>query len=665
MKNTTKSLLSLFVLLASILSNAQASNETSEVSKIDHVLHISVDGLRPDVLTSLGAQNVPNFFRFRTEGAWTDNARTDVLNTSTIPGHTSHITGRPVFGDQGHGFWWNSDPGPFTLHSQTYIASVFDVVHDHGFSTALYAGKSKFILYENSYDADSGAADGIGVDNGRDKIDTYVNTSDMQALASTFIEDYKTQQYTYAFFHFRNPDGQGHSTGWELNTISAYAQKVAEIDALLGRFFQVIETTPGLAGRTAIILTADHGGEEGKKNHGNLFDPDNYTIPFYVWGPGITPGADLYALNTDIRKDPGTRQPTDDGSLLPIRYGEVANLALNLLALPSVPGSVYNADQSLKVTSSQNNTILVFQQGLNQYRGTVDTYVRRHERNSSYGSRGTLLVDDADPWWSGRDNQSLLRFQNIIGSAQGQIPNDASIQKATLQVRVVNEGKGGRFHRMLTSWDENETWNTLNNGISANDQEAISQPDSEVSTVKKGMLSIDVTTSLQAWAKGQTNYGWAILPTRGNGWDFYSSEGFMAPRLIVSYADQAPESKTNTSIVDLQNTKISTLEDSKTKNEDPITSSNDIKPLLWGNFPNPFTDTTTIGFSIPEKQQVTVSIYTTQGQFVATLANKTFEAGRHLIRYTPKNIRQGMYIVKFVAKGTKGTTEQTKKMIFK
>ena len=138
-------------------------------SAADFVIHISVDGLRSDYMqTLINNGSAPNFQRFQTEGAWTNNARTDYTHTITLPNHTSMLTGRPVSQPAGMPslttpwIYDNGDPPPTTtLHNFTnpdyYKASSFDVAHDAGLSTALFASKNKFVIYDQSYNATTGA----------------------------------------------------------------------------------------------------------------------------------------------------------------------------------------------------------------------------------------------------------------------------------------------------------------------------------------------------------------------------------------------------------------------------------------------------------------------------------------------------------------------------
>ncbi len=323
------------------------------------VILVSVDGLRPDAVTVHGPEEVPNFYRLRREGAFTDNARTLVDLTVTLPNHVGMITSRQVNGSAGHGWTWNKDPlVGANLHRNKgeYLESVFSVAHDYGLRTALFASKSKFSLFDLSYDEKNGMPDLTGEDNGRDKIDVYHVKPISEAMVDDLEDTMKHDVFDFLMVHIRNPDTAGHGFSWTTERPSVYMSAVKKADELIEDLFEKIESIPEWKGRTYLVVTADHGGLTGAKEHDLFQERENFTIPFYVWGPGIPPGADLYALNALSRKDPGTLNPSADSpELPPIRNADAGNLCLSLLGLPGIPGSTVNAGQDLNVKESQGN----------------------------------------------------------------------------------------------------------------------------------------------------------------------------------------------------------------------------------------------------------------------------------------------------------------------
>ena len=157
---------------------------------------------------------------------------------------------------------------------------------------------------------------------------------------------------------FRDTDTAGHAKGWDLTPGSHYLEALSKIDGLIGKVLAAIDENPALKGKTALIITADHGGRLETKTHIKADEPLNYTIPFIVWAPGIEPGSDLYALNPETRKDPGEANPSyDSPDPQPIRNGDAGNLALQLLGLPAIEGSTINAKQDLKLRAAKEPSI--------------------------------------------------------------------------------------------------------------------------------------------------------------------------------------------------------------------------------------------------------------------------------------------------------------------
>lgn len=347
-------------LLIITIGFAGGSLPVSAAQYAQYVVVINLDGLNARAIPALGPTGAPNLWRMRTEGAFTDNARTDYTRTLTTPSHTTILTSRPVISPDGH-LWGSNDAAPLTLAESLhvphtfapvktvydYVSSVYDVVHDRGLRTALYHQKKRMYLIEASYDAVHGAPDIIGADNGRDKIDD-VRELWADALLREWIPAMRANPFHYSYLLFALTDSAGHNNGFSITPGSPYMEAVRTSDRWVGQVLSMIESDPRFAGKTLVLMTSDHGGPIGGTEHGNANDPDNYTVPFYAWGAGVKPGSDLYALNPQYT-NPGTSRPTNESPNKPIRNGDASNLALAALGLPPIPRSYFNADQKLSL----------------------------------------------------------------------------------------------------------------------------------------------------------------------------------------------------------------------------------------------------------------------------------------------------------------------------
>lgn len=295
------------------------------------VIALSVDGLNPSALTELGPGRLPNFFALIRSGTSTLNARTELESTETLPNHTGMLTGRPIEGPSGHGVDFNTDPGQVTVGSRAGrpIASVLDVVHGADRSTALYASKSKFALYQRSWAS---------------SIDRSVIEEDNERLVDRLVADLRSRPAAFTFVHLSAPDIAGHGSGF---MGPAYLRAVEQVDGLLGRIRQTVDGSPDLQRRVSLVVTADHGGR-GTSGHAAADKLDDYRIPFIVAGPTVKAGSDLYALNTDYR-DPGESRPSYAGEQ-PVRNGNLADVSTELLGLPPVPGSVFGVRHPLDLS---------------------------------------------------------------------------------------------------------------------------------------------------------------------------------------------------------------------------------------------------------------------------------------------------------------------------
>ena len=69
----------------------------------------------------------------------------------------------------------------------------------------------------------------------------------------------------------------------------------------------------------------------------------------------------------------------------------------------------------------------------------------------------------------------------------------------------------------------------------------------------------------------------------------------------------------------------------------------DTEPVLTQNFPNPFTESTTIRYSLPESSRVRLEVYDMLGRRIRILADGFRSAGWHEARFDASGLASGMY----------------------
>ncbi|GGR52289.1 putative AlkP superfamily pyrophosphatase or phosphodiesterase [Nocardioides luteus] len=301
----------------------------AQAATAKRVLAISVDGLSVAAIDRLGPGHLPNIYRLMRGGASTREARSAYEQNVTLPNHTSMVTSRRITRSaHGHGVTWNDDRRKMTVQKAAGhpVWSVFSQVERTGRSSALFASKSKFRIFDRSWPSiDRVVIDGDG---------------DLVVRAARDLSEHKR---AFTFVHLGSPDHYGHHDG---GMSAAYRASLKRTDARIGRLLKTIDSSKTLERTTYVILTADHGFRSGSKDHSARVYA-NYRIPFVVWGPGVARGKSLYKLNPEYRP-PGTSRPTYAGRQ-PVRNGALGNLALDLLGLGPIPGSTLNAKQTLDV----------------------------------------------------------------------------------------------------------------------------------------------------------------------------------------------------------------------------------------------------------------------------------------------------------------------------
>lgn len=271
-----------------VQQGAPAAVHTSGVT--DHVLIVSIDGLRPDAIDSGGA---PTIRRLMREGQYSLSATT-VLPSTTLPSHTSMLTGVEP---QAHGITWNSDET--SARGYVRVPTVFALAHAQGLRTAAFFAKTKF----------NHLAAPASLDHVRGPVGLLRGGGIAPWPVARTLRDVERHlehaRPNLVFVHIAEADYAGHTFGWMGRR---YASAVRTADQAVAQLLADADRQLG-AGRYTVIVTADHGGHG--RTHGTD-DARDVTIPWVLWGRGV---------------------PATGALASPVRTMDTAATALHLLGL--------------------------------------------------------------------------------------------------------------------------------------------------------------------------------------------------------------------------------------------------------------------------------------------------------------------------------------------
>jgi hypothetical protein len=275
--------------------------------------------------------------------------------------------------------------------------------------------------------------------------------------------------------------------------------------------------------RNVFMVQCGHFHEEFRQTSTNLF------------------GNAVHEILADYQDDPNG----GDGWLRLMEF-DTANNRINVESYSTTLNQFRTADESRFSLNTNFNSYSrsrgysYFQNGINGYTGTRDTWISEASGNTSFGNNPNIIVDDDvnNSIFNDRRGQGLLKFEGITSptGANQTIPLGATIEQAFLTLHVPDDidspFSSPRFfvYLMTRDWNESSTWNSLSGGLTqgADFGQLIATFSGDNTSDGDILRLIDVRAAVQAWANGAPNFGLAIIPEiiggNDDGIELHSSE---------------------------------------------------------------------------------------------------------------------------------------------
>jgi len=228
----------------------------TSLPKIERVLIISYDGMRPDAIEKAP---MPNLLKLMDTGAYAPTSAETISYPATLPSHAAMLSGLCM---RENGIYLNKY---FKYMGYSKGVDIFDLAHGAGMRTVMIVGKDKLRQLAEP-----------------ETTDVFEVRYDEKSIGDVAVEEI-SKDFGLMFVHFPNADKIGHKYGW-MNY--GYLQILTHGDEALGDILLALDEN-GLRETTLIIVTADHGGH-GEEHIGIYIE--DFRIPWIVNGLGIVRG---------------------------------------------------------------------------------------------------------------------------------------------------------------------------------------------------------------------------------------------------------------------------------------------------------------------------------------------------------------------------------------
>jgi len=299
----------LLALAAGVLVWRSRSNGPPGSGAGCNVILISIDTLRADRLGCYGHpdQATPNIDRLAADGVLFEQCTSSC--PITLPSHSSMLTGTHPFV---HGA---RDNGEFHLHGDNL--SLAEVLRQNGYATcaeiAAFVLNREFGLHQgfDVYDDVPSGGQAAGV--------PERTAEEVCSGAIRLLEEHADGPF-FLFVHFFDPHyAYQPPARFAARYPDPYVGEIAYADEQVGRLLGEVDRL-GLAGRTLVILTGDHGeglGQHGEQTHGTFLYDATLAVPLIVRCPGRIPAGRRVAAQ--------------------VRLVDIAPTVLAFLELPPLP----------------------------------------------------------------------------------------------------------------------------------------------------------------------------------------------------------------------------------------------------------------------------------------------------------------------------------------